>query len=466
MAVNNSTLMAKAWLSGTNDFQQRIPDPTINGISATMNALFAPMNQQYYNQFIDVLVNRIGMTYVRGQSFDNPLAPFKGAKLNYGSTIQEIVPKWIKAHAYADDVETLLKMHRPDAVQIFHSQNRRDQYPITVNADELRTAVTDEYGLNNLIARIMDVPRNADEYDEYRIMLNLLSYYEHNYGFYKIEVDELTDETTARALLKQIRAMAGKLKFPSTLYNNVPVPVFSAVDELVLLITPDALASIDVDALAAAFNVERADIQMRTVIVDEFPIDGAVALLTTRDFFVCNDTLYNTTSFYNPQTLGTTYYLNHWGIYSVTPAVPAILYTTGDATSVETITQTVTGLTMTVDGDANTVELGGTLQLLLDLNGNVTSKGYGDIAVKPNSALFTVTAETPAKPAQGETAAVKAVPKALNSRTRVDNYGVLHVQRGGDLASGDVLHITAATTYINPSGETTPQTAKLDINIK
>lgn len=461
MATNNSTIMAKAWLAATNDFQQRIPDPTINGISATMAALFAPMNRNYFNQFIDILVNRIGMTYVRGQLFNNPLAAFKGEKLNYGSSIQEIVPKWIKAHAYEDDVETLLKMHRPDAVQIFHSQNRRDQYPITVNDNELRTAVESEYGLNNLVARIMDVPRNSDEYDEYRIMLNLLSYYERNYGFHKVKVDEPVDETSARALLKQIRAMAGKLRFPSTLYNNVPVPVFSGMDELVLMITPDALASIDVDALAAAFNVDRADIQMRTVIVDEFPIAGAVALLTTRDFFVCNDTLYNTTSFYNPQTLSTTYYLNHWGVYSVTPAVPAILFTTGDATGVETITQTVTGLTMTAENGATSIELGGALQLMLDLHGTITDTGYGELAVKPDSAIFDLTAETPAS----DSPAKPAVPKPLNSRTRVDAYGVLHVQRTG-LASGDVIHVTATASYVNPSGATTPYTATLDIAIK
>ena len=462
MATNNSTIMAKAWLAATNDFQQRIPDPTVNGISATMAALFAPMNRNYFNQFIDILVNRIGMTYVRGQRFDNPLAAFKGEKLNYGSSIQEIVPKWIKAHAYEDDVETLLKMHRPDAVQIFHSQNRRDQYPITVNDNELRTAVESEYGLNNLVARIMDVPRNSDEYDEYRIMLNLLSYYESNYGFHKVKVDEPVDETSARALLKQIRSMAGKLRFPSTLYNNVPVPVFSGMDELVLMITPDALASIDVDALAAAFNVDRADIQMRTVLVDEFPIAGAVALLTTRDFFVCNDTLYNTTSFYNPQTLSTTYYLNHWGVYSVTPAVPAILFTTGDATGVETITQAVTGLTMTAENGATSVELGGTLQLMLDLHGTITNKGYGELAVKPDSAIFDLTAETPATSGPS---AKPAVPKPLNSRTRVDTYGVLHVQRTG-LESGDVIHVTATASYVNPSGATTPHTATLDIAIK
>ena len=64
MAADNATILAKVWLNGTNDFQQRIPDPTQHGVDATMQALFDPMNRQYYNQFIDSLVMRIGYTYV------------------------------------------------------------------------------------------------------------------------------------------------------------------------------------------------------------------------------------------------------------------------------------------------------------------------------------------------------------------------------------------------------------------
>ena len=53
MAEKNSTIINKIWLAGTNDFQQRIPEPTQGNIQATIDALFDPMNRQYYNQFID-----------------------------------------------------------------------------------------------------------------------------------------------------------------------------------------------------------------------------------------------------------------------------------------------------------------------------------------------------------------------------------------------------------------------------
>lgn len=462
MAQNNNTIMAKAWLAGTNDFQQRIPDPTQAGISATMSALFQPMNGQYFNQFMDILVNRIAYTYVRGQNYKNPLAVFKGNKINYGSTIQEIAPKWIKAHSYEDDAETLLKLHRPESEVWYHSQNRRDQYPISVNVDELRTAFTDEYGLNNLVAQLMNTPNNADEYDEFNIMKNLIAEYETRWGFYKYHLDDYpADDASGKAFLTALQTLGGKLQFPSSVYSGTDIPVFAQPSELVLLVTPEAQASLNVNTLAALFNVDLAKVSYRTVLIDEFPIPDAVALLTTEDFFVCHDTLYNTTSFWNPQTLTTTYWLNHWGVYSVSPFVPAILFTTAAGTVTPTIKQAVTGLTVTAE--PGTVELGGSTSIVTKLKGTIDpADSDTDVLVRPDACIYNVSAETPA----GDDPATKpAKPVQLNARTRVDNYGVLHVQKTG-LNPGDVITVTATSTYVNPSGATVPYTGTATVTIE
>lgn len=451
MAVNNSTILAKAWLAGTNDFQQRIPDPTVSGIKATMDALFQPMNAQYYNQFLDILVNRIGFTYVRQQAYKNPLSVFKGTKLTYGSTIQEIAPRWIKAHSYDDENETLLKLHRPEAEVWYHSQNRRDQYPISVNVDELRTAFTDETGLNKLVASIMTVPQNSDEYDEFQIMKQLIGEYESRWGFYKEHLTSLpTDEATGKEFLTKLQTLGGKLQFPSARYSGTSIPVFAKPEELVLITTPEAQAGLNVNTLASLFNVELANVKYRVVLVDEFPIANAVALLTTEDFFVCSDTLYNTTSFWNPQTLTTNYYLNHWGVYSVSPFVPAILFTTDEATVTPTITQTVSGITLEAEKD--TMKAGESQQLTVKLTGTISPE-TPDVYVAPDAATYTVVAKT----SEGE-------PVDLNSRTRVDVYGVLHTQRTG-LKAGDVITITATSAYTNPSGKTVGYTADKEITI-
>ena len=560
MATDNSTILAHAWLSATNDFQQRIPDPTQSGIDSTIDALLDPMNKVYFNQFMDILVMRIGDTFVHQQTFRNPLAVFKKSRMLYGSTMQEIVPKWIRAHAYVDDAEDVFKMARPDVAQWFHSQNRRDRYDITINRDELRTAFTEEGGLNRLVAAILDVPMNSDEYDEYRIMLQLIAQYEDKWGFFKQHIDDIYDESTAKAFLKQLRTYAGKLQFPNTIYNNgaIPdVPIFVKPNELVLFITPEVQASIDVDALAVLFNLAKAEVQQRTIVVDEFPIPYVKALLTTEDFFMCRDTEYTTTSAYNPKTLGNNYFLHHWGIYSVSPFVPAILFTTDSGTELNSISQYVSGFSLSVDTTNDYAPyVGGSVRLVPALSGNLenldetTYTGDAIVVAPATAALYNVGVTGVRDSVAGEysitiggtwaandlisidgysytvvsgststTAIATALQALLNHdtsyyvtrsgsvlnitekegsygrgvpsysktstagtltaatttqgysgivsivspRTYVDGANVLHL--GSDLTIGDVVTVNAATTYVNPSGQTVAFSDSVEVTI-
>lgn len=455
MATNNSTILEKVWLNASNDFQQRIPNPTQNSIGKTVEALFDPMNRQYFNDFMAVLINRIAFTYVRGEVWKNKLSVFKGQKINYGSTIQEIAPNWIRAHAYNVADETLLKLNRPEAQAWYHSQNRQDRYDISVSYDDLRTAFVDEYGLNNFIAKIMEVPINSDEYDEYRIMLQLIAEYEENFGFYKEHVDAIVDEDTAKSFLKTVKGLAGLLEFPSARYNaaDVDIPVFAKNSELVIMLTPQTKAAIDVDALAVLFNMEKAELQQRIITVDEFPIPNVVGLLTTQDFFVCHDTVYENTNFWNPQTLVNNYYLHHWGIYSVSPFVPAILLTTETGTTIPTVTQNVTGITLTPA--TSTIAAGETVEFEINLTGSLTPATYENLSVSPKSATFEV------KAMSGSGSGATAVQ--LNSRTYVDKYGVLHTAK--TLSSGTVITVTAHWNYTNPSGQTTARNANATVTI-
>lgn len=225
MAVDNATILDKVRAKGTDDYQQRIPSATQTGVANTMRYLFDPMNRQYLNDCVWSMINRIGLTVMaQNTPFENPLSIFKKENLYWGSTVQEIAVKWIKAHGYKDDAEDLLKMHRPEAAVWFYEMNRRDQYPISWVDDELRQAFVDDFGLNRFVAQIMETPRNSDNYDEMNIMLALIRHYEQNLGFYKVHLDAVpSDQTTAKTLLKALRATAGRMQFPSTQYNALNV---------------------------------------------------------------------------------------------------------------------------------------------------------------------------------------------------------------------------------------------------
>lgn len=458
MAVNNSTIINRIWLSGTNDYQQRVPGPDAASQAATSEFLFDPMNKRYLNEFVDNFVNRIGTQIVHNNEWENPLNEFKRASMTYGSAIQESALKWVKAHSYDLNDNVLFEISRPEAAVWYHTVNREERYDTTIEYPDLRKAFLDEYGLNQLANSITTVPRNSDNYDEYLQQIEQIAYYEKNWGFYKHHVSAApTDEATGKEFLTAVKSYASKLQFPTAYYSPVSaeygIPVFAKPSELILFITADADASVDVNTLASIFQLDLARIPYRKIVLPELPVANAFALLTTDQFFVCSDYVYSFESFYNAKVMATNYYLHHWEIISVSPFVPAILFTTDEGTSIPTVTQTVTGLNITAE--PTEVEPGGTSQLTVDLTGTITPETEG-VDVLPDAVIWTVSAETAAS--EGE-------PIALNTRTYVDRDNVLHVQKS-DLETGNVLHVTGTSAYVNPSGETVSQTKTVDITVK
>lgn len=485
MATDNSTIMQACWLSGSNDFQQRIPEPSIHGMASTVRSLFQPMNRAYLNQFMDILVNKVAFTIVRGKRWENPLAVFEKRRVDYGNTVEEVALKWIKAHSYrddwgdrVDDITNLLKVNRPDGSVAYHSINREDTYPISINETELMTAFDSENGLNELVARIMELPANSDAYDTYRVMLQLLSMYDTNWGFFRVNLSAApTDEATGKEFLTKVRAMAGKLRFPSSLYNALTVqdiPTFANADELVLLTTPETSAVLDVETLASVFNLDKAEIKYRTVIVDDFPIANAVALLTTEDFFQVYDKVYMTTSFFNPQTLTTNYYLHHISVNSVSPFVPAVLFTTDAETDVPKVTEEFEYIEFKTSSFARTYDDLSDVQLEIVVGGDLTGDPQNNLAVEPEAVVYELFAYTNDEEFNG-------IPIPLSVFTYVDRFGVLHIQDDivaaaqhiaqdagapADYNIGIIINITAHTTYVNPSGTTpeiSPATAQVRI---
>lgn len=460
MASTTNTIIKAVRLAGTGDFAQRVPDPSVQGITATMKALFSPTDRRLMNEFMDILINKVAFTIVHKKRWDNPLAVFTGRQMSYGAHIEEVALRWLKAHSYkddwgdrAEDVMNLLKIQRPDGRVAYHTINRNDQYLITVNEEELEEAFTSESGLAELLSAIMDVPYNSDQYDTYKIMMELMAMYEKVWGFYKYHLDAIPeDEASGKTFLTAVRELTGLLQFPRTTFNAqtiTDIPVFAKPSELVLFVTPRIDAVLDVNVLAYTFNLELADIKLRKIVVDEFPIPDAVALLTTEDFFVVHDKLYTNTSFYNPNTLSTNYYLTHRSLNSVSPFVPAILFTLGEGTpELNTVTLTTSG--MTLKAAEETIVPGGEVQLTVALQGALDPDDPA-FNVAPNAATFEITAT------DGENAV------ELDALTFIDEHSVLHTSPY--LEVGTVITVNATSAYVNPTGETTEYTASAEITV-
>lgn len=450
MATTNSTIMGKFMLKGTNDHMQRMPNDSQAAIRQTVKDIFDPRNIRKWNQFAMFMVNEVGYSYLRQQAWMNPLREFTKQKLYFGSSVTETQLNWVRAHSFDPNAEDQFKTYFPDGLQAFHTQNREDKYPISISRAQTKAAFQNEYGLNQLIAQQFQLPINSDEYDTYLAMLNLFTIADAEYGLYRQNVSAApTTEEASKEMLQTMQEVAFNMQAPTSIYSQVDLPVVVREDELYAFIRADAMAGINVQGLAVLFNADRAEIPYRYKVIPTnlWPLrDKDYAILTTSDFFQVYDTEYTTASQEDPSGLKLNSWLHHWQIVSFSPFVPVVVFSSDEGTEVPTVTMTTTALNLTVSN--NTAAPGENIGIAATLTGTVNPE-VDAIEVAPDSYTSTLTCSR----TTGELGAETTVPVPLNSRTYIDRYGVLHIQKTG-LQAGDVITVTAVTTYIDPSTNT------------
>ena len=418
-------------------------------MAATVEAIFDPYNNDLYNGFTNLL-NGIMMTYVYSRRFENPLREMKKPARQFGNTERMVAVKYLQGHSYKTDDETLLKLEMPEYSEWFFSVNYKTRYEFSwPRADLARAFAEDGYGFNELMTATLDAQISSDQYDEMNTMIEQFAVADALWdnGLFRVNLSAApTTEATTRELLVKIKAEAGKLKFPSTRYNAIDVPIFENSDTLILWVTPEVDAYLDVMALAELFHVDRAEVNFRKVIIPEFPIPNVYAALTSEDFVYMRDVEYGVYPFWNPSNLSDKFYLHHQAMVGANPAAACILFTTGAATNVPTVTMAASG--MSFSPNSGNVVPGGKLQLNINLTGTVSNNIDDVVAVEPDAAIYTLSAVDS-----------DSAPVQLNKRTYVDARGILHVQKS--VEAGTVITVTATSkgAYVNPSGSTSTYTA-------
>ena len=451
--VPNETILNAIRKNASSDYQRRIPAATKANMQDQLANLTNPQNRALWNEFTDALLNRIGLVIGQSKSWTNPLAEFKIGMLPFGSTIEEYQVGLIEAMSYDADREHLEQdifgRADIDVQSSFHSINRRDVYKITINQQQLKAAFLEPLGLSNFVNDLMAAPANSDQWDEFLLMCNLFSEYEKNGGFFRVQIPEVSsidsDTAAAKRALRVMRGLAETMKFPSTLYNAAGMPTWINPDELVIFTSPEFKAAIDVEALSAAFNMDRANIESRIITVpkDKFGIADCEAIITSSKFFMVADTHYEMASSWNPRALHNNYFLHHWQIISASRFVPAVMLTTGEGTIVDQTSTPVTDVSAITVTDRE--------------NKTVTEVKRGQI--------YNVAAKAITDPADGDNDAVRySVSNPTSSRTFITNEGVLYV---GPDEESETLTLTAVATWIdpeNPEAEPITETKSLTVS--
>ncbi len=327
------------------EVQNHLPEEVSDNLQGVYDSIlnYAPVR----NAIVPSMINRIGMQTVDSIAWRNPLARFKKEPMRYGETHEETYVNMCKGRVYdaQADFKFAFQQYQSYIMTMFHNVNLEIQYPVTVTYDNLRKAFTSEYGIRDMIMAKMESAITGANWDEYLAMRDLI-----NVGYEKevlpaVTVDAVVDEASAKKLLTEVKRAVGEFGFPLPENNPAGATSHAMPSNLIWITTPNVNAHVSVDALAYAFHMDRADVEVQTVIVDKFSNDAVQGVLCDVRFFNVRDQFKEMTDQKLANVLSWNYFYTQVEMVSASPFYPIRVFTTD--TVVETPTLSVTAGTYT-----------------------------------------------------------------------------------------------------------------------
>lgn len=351
---------------------------------------FLKVTEQYpnvQNSFISTLTNKVTKSLIFSKIFSNPLKELKKGKLEYGDSIEELFVQMAMAKNFGEHWDNgggtpeadLIRKLTPKVTAMYISVNFDKKYKTTVMNKQLRKAFLNEGGLSRLIMQIVGSITSQAEYTEFvttkKTLKSLveeakqitLDETHENESTTSIPIGKIIKQTpyvieTHNTLdfVTQLRATVGDMKFPSTKYNLAKELNWCNPEDLVLVTTPQTIAELDTHVLASAFNISKADLTTRVILVDEMPEgvfkkqSGATtphvpdalsqgnqvekdathhvqAILMDKDLLQIWDTYQGAGNFYNPDGEYTNHFANREGIFALCTFANMAVFTLNQA---------------------------------------------------------------------------------------------------------------------------------------
>jgi hypothetical protein len=332
--------------NGSTEYATRVPTATRDNFTAVGDAITSYTATT--NEFLSALVNRIALTLVRNKTLANNLAPLKKGGVPWGQDIQELFTNPATAETFDATGATLLARHVPDTYSLYHRLNRQDTYTVTVTKQQLQKAFLNVTEMETLINSIVNSLYSGDNFDEFILMKNLLASAVSQSKLKVVAADAVTDEATAKALLKSIKKASLAMTFPcstfNTYYDNLSTekkatskPIITKTEKAdqILLIRSDVYEDVNIEYLASVFNLDKANIGAQILPIDNFgtasdgttTADQTYAMLMDKAFIQVYDNLQEMTDFYNPKGLYWNYYWHHWETLSLSTFANAVAFT-------------------------------------------------------------------------------------------------------------------------------------------
>lgn len=307
--------------NSTEAFVNVVPAATEDNIASIKDILFNDSYQPMLNEFVNNLINRIGLTIIRNKSFSNPLAVFKKGAVPLGTDIAEVYenPAIAEQYEYSNTaMAKLLTITDPDTHVAYYRRNRQDLYTKTIAREGLQGAFDSWDKFEDFVSAITQSLYSGNYIDEFKYTKELI---DGAYAEDKVIVKQVSapvDNATSKAFVKKVRTLFAQMSFPSTEYNAYSkfsgakgtVTTWTDPERVVLIIRADVLAEVDVETLSQAFNLSYADLKARIVTVDKFDHDELLGVICDEAWLQIYDNVFRFDEFYNARVMAWNEYLH------------------------------------------------------------------------------------------------------------------------------------------------------------
>lgn len=343
--------------SASMDYQNYVPiaTPDAQVIKDIGNIIMDMPTLQ--NEFINSLINRIGLVYIQSKTYENPWQMFKRGIMEFGETVEEVFVNIAKIHNYNAEISETewMKREAPDVRAAFHVLNYKKFYKVTVQEYDLKRAFLAPRGMYDLIEKIVQSLYTSMNYHEFVAMKYLVAKHLLAGQIKPFTIPQI-NVANMKQIASTIKGVSNNMTFMNSDFNVAGVATHTLHEDQFIIMTSAFDAMFDVEVLAAAFNMDKADFVGHRVLVDSFgnfdnallkemfgidekgqeipdfqgftqaeleALSSVPAIIVDRNWFMIFDNLYQFRDGYNGQGLYWQYWLHNWKTLSVSPFMNA-----------------------------------------------------------------------------------------------------------------------------------------------
>lgn len=368
-------------------------------------------NLNVMNDFVSLL-KKVVYTAVYNKTFNNPLASLEGERMPLGNFIEDAYINPAHARGFnVNDFAGLLQKYEAEVAVQYLNVNSDLQYMVTLTRDKIRNAFTSWDNLEALISGYINSLYNGAYITRYNQTKGLVTAAFTGNNVQYQTITNPTDKQSAQAMIQQLRAAFTKFQVPSTKYNawnkvkggRLALKTWSNPEDIVVLISADVEALVDVQVLAAALNTnaDKTDFLGRVIVVDDFnqynddgtvAVDGSAikAMIADKAWFKIKTQDFAMDEFYNMNNRTWQYGLNDVRMVNFSLFANAVVFATSAPTVHATEIEAESATATVVAGSKVTVPFELTPPNATDtVTASSSAEGKATVAVKGKTVEIT-----------------------------------------------------------------------------